>query len=226
MKIAVIGDVHGRDTWKKLDPVEYDRIVFLGDYFDSFDVSFDAQMENFKEIIQYKNNYPDKVRLLLGNHEWHYLGFAEAAYSGYQTKHASKIRKVLLPYVNDMVIKLAYLKNGYLFTHAGVTNTWLKNTDYTPHIRVDHYLNYLVMDNPRLFDFTPGRYFDPYGNEPCQTPIWVRPSSLMMDNLNTYIQVVGHTHHKKITQVNDIIFADCSKEILVLNDKEIEIVSV
>lgn len=226
MKIAVIGDVHGRDSWKKLNPEDYDRVVFLGDYFDSFDLPFKTQMENFKDILEFRITFPDKVRLLLGNHDWHYLGFTNMVYSGYQRKHSSKIKQILLPPVLDMTIKIAYLKNGYLFTHAGVTNTWLKNTEYTPHVRIDHFLNYLVVDNPLKLEFTSGKYFDPYGNEPCQTPLWVRPDSLMLDNLDTYIQVVGHTNHKKVTQINDVIFADCSSEFLILDNKEINIFKI
>jgi metallophosphoesterase superfamily enzyme len=40
MKTVFIGDVHGRDVWKNIIEVEKpNRVVFIGDYFDSFDIS-------------------------------------------------------------------------------------------------------------------------------------------------------------------------------------------
>jgi hypothetical protein len=34
---------------------------------------------------------------------------------------------------------------------------------------------------------------DPYGNEPQQGPLWIRPGTLLSDALDGYSQVVGHT---------------------------------
>jgi len=40
MKTIILGDTHGRDLWKQIVEIENDadRIIFLGDYFDSFDI--------------------------------------------------------------------------------------------------------------------------------------------------------------------------------------------
>jgi predicted phosphodiesterase len=36
MKTIAVGDIHGRDSWKRLAEQEsFDQIIFLGDYFDS-----------------------------------------------------------------------------------------------------------------------------------------------------------------------------------------------
>ncbi len=46
----MIGDLHGRDCWKWIVETEKaDRYVFIGDYFDSFDIPGLLQMHNFKE---------------------------------------------------------------------------------------------------------------------------------------------------------------------------------
>ena len=38
-KLVAIGDVHGRNTWKQIVEQEQpDTVVFVGDYFDSFDI--------------------------------------------------------------------------------------------------------------------------------------------------------------------------------------------
>ncbi|NBP57427.1 metallophosphoesterase, partial [bacterium] len=39
MKTIFIGDIHGRSIWKEIVEQEKpDRVIFIGDYFDSFDI--------------------------------------------------------------------------------------------------------------------------------------------------------------------------------------------
>ena len=57
MKTVLIGDLHGRNIWKKIVWEEAaDRYVFMGDYFDSFDVPGLVQMHNFKELMEWKDH--------------------------------------------------------------------------------------------------------------------------------------------------------------------------
>ena len=75
MKTIMIGDIHGRDTWKQIIAQEPDayRIVFLGDYFDSFDIKGVEQLHNFNEIIKFKQETHQDVIMLFGNHDYHYM---------------------------------------------------------------------------------------------------------------------------------------------------------
>ena len=77
-KLLVFGDIHGRLFWKEpanklID--EIDKIIFLGDYLDSYPDEWDDNhtrqddINNFLEIIDFKTKYNDKVILLLGNHK-------------------------------------------------------------------------------------------------------------------------------------------------------------
>ena len=52
MKNIYIGDIHGRDTWKQIvdEHDDADNIVFIADYFDSFNISGTVQLHNIKEI--------------------------------------------------------------------------------------------------------------------------------------------------------------------------------
>ena len=58
MKTIIIGDIHGRSVWKQIVEKEQDahKIVFLGDYFDSFDIKGVEQLHNFNEIIKFKQD--------------------------------------------------------------------------------------------------------------------------------------------------------------------------
>ena len=73
MKTITIGDIHGRSDWQEIDPANYDKIIFVGDYVDSFTVSDIDIITNLLNIIQFKKDNMNKVVLLLGNHDLQYL---------------------------------------------------------------------------------------------------------------------------------------------------------
>jgi len=54
MKTITIGDLHGKDYWKNIDIEKYDKVIFLGDYVDSFNESNDGIYNNLKEVIELK----------------------------------------------------------------------------------------------------------------------------------------------------------------------------
>lgn len=207
MKTVVLGDTHGRSNWKlaiyQEEPV--DRVIFMGDYFDSFDISGIEQIDNFKQIIKYKEDNPEvEVILLIGNHDHHY--FPEIGYdgtSGYQSGIAPSITQVIDE--NRHHLKMAYEFGEYLFTHAGVSPVFMdqvfgKEGWSKDYIETD--LNELFKYKPRAFGFNG---LDAYGDNTTQTPIWIRPRALMQANKkhekglkNDYIQIVGHTQRKEI----------------------------
>jgi hypothetical protein len=205
MKTLCLGDTHGRSNWKlAIHQENPDRVIFMGDYFDSFEISGVEQLHNFKEIIEFKNSTDKEVVLLIGNHDHHY--FPEIGYTGtigYQTRIAPSIVQVIDE--NRHHLQMAYGFKEYLFTHAGVSpvfmndvfgvNGWSKEN-----VVAD--LNELFRYKPKAFDFYG---FDPYGDSETQTPIWIRPRSLMRANKNKdyglkkdYIQIVGHTQIKEL----------------------------
>ena len=50
-KTLILGDTHGRSTWKlAVHQEQPNRVIFIGDYFDSFDISGVEQIDNFKQI--------------------------------------------------------------------------------------------------------------------------------------------------------------------------------
>ena len=132
MDIIAMGDVHGRDLWKYVTKVHsFDKLILLGDYFDFFDFKLKEQIRNFEEIVAFKEAYPEKVVLLIGNHDFHYMPAARAVnetYSGYQDWYSFQISYLLQEHIN--LLQVCYKWEYYLFTHAGVTNIWLKKAGY------------------------------------------------------------------------------------------------
>lgn len=54
MKHIIIGDLHGKDCWQEINIENYNKVVFLGDYVDSFTASNTAIYENLENIINLK----------------------------------------------------------------------------------------------------------------------------------------------------------------------------
>lgn len=95
MKIIAIGDIHGNSIWKDIvASTTFDKVVFIGDYFDSFTIPYQQQIENFKEILDFKRSNINKVVLLAGNHDYHYMNSVTETYSGYQSLHRIDIGEV------------------------------------------------------------------------------------------------------------------------------------
>lgn len=224
MKIIALGDTHGRNRWKEIikQHPDADRIIFLGDYFDSFNIPFDKQWNNFLDIIKFKQENLDKVVLLFANHEYHYMTrFSSDRYSGHQLQYAGKIEKILEACIEQDLLKIAHMEVGFLFTHAGVTKTWLEDNKLAPG-GVAAMINSAFKTRPQIFRFTPSTGLDNYGDSITQTPIWVRPRALLSDLPEGYRQVVGHTHQPKGIDVSGkVIFIDTleyGNEYLIIND--------
>ena len=216
MKLVAIGDIHGRDIWKEIVAKEQDadQFVFVGDYFDSFTVPGVDQINNFLDIIEFKNQSTTKVTLITGNHDYHYYpGIDETGTAGYQTLMAPSIKFV----VNDNKehLQVAYQSGDFIFSHAGFSSEWLDD------MVVGWDVSNMVDKTNELFQYQPNKiayrsfkyynYGEPnqqaslaagYGDENFQGPMWIRPKSLMRANYDTLrkqiIQVVGHTPQNQI----------------------------
>lgn len=204
MKTIFIGDIHGRPIWKLiLEKEKPNRVVFIGDYFDSYDFSTAEQIHNFKEILEYKRSNPDvEVLLLIGNHDIHYFsGMGNSNTSGYQQMGFYLINQVLEE--NKHELQMCYQLDNIICSHAGIGYTFLVKNGWNGSESIEQFVNDLWRWRPGKFLFTAleNRY-DDYGDDIGQSPVWIRPKSLMRDWKkpwrNQYIQIVGHTYQNQI----------------------------
>lgn len=222
-KIVAIGDIHGKNIWKKIVAQEKDadHFVFIGDYFDSFDIPYKEQMDNFLEILDFKKESPDKVTLLIGNHDYQYITTTER-YSGFQEAHSSEIENVITKAIINGYLKMAFQSDDWLFTHAGVTKEWIGNQKYELGLGSwEDIINRIFYEDQSRFNFTPSTALDNVGDSITQPPIWVRPRALKSNNIDGVKQVVGHTRQKNIDISGDLIFIDCLDsvdEYLIINN--------
>ena len=126
----LIGDIHGRDSWKEL--VQDNVInIFVGDYFDPYvdydDIPFEKCKENFLEIIEYKKQHPETI-LLIGNHDNAYLH-----HPGDNNRYVHEYREEICKIFEDNkdLFQIAYsIENKALVTHAGVSYVWYERFKY------------------------------------------------------------------------------------------------
>ena len=234
--ILTLGDIHGRSTWKDIvfggetefffwkssiehgylelddnyDFHKFDKIIFVGDYVDSYDIDNVTILENLQDIVLFAKKYPDLVVLLLGNHDIQYIVQNECC-SGYRGEMRADLNEIFV--TNKDLFKIAFLdvyegENRTiktLWTHAGVTKGWhtellrdvnsprYRHTDFfigSDNWKIDKLLNVawnLKVDNLYNVDNASG------GMDLWAGPLWVRPHILDEYYLEGYDQVVGHT---------------------------------
>jgi hypothetical protein len=138
------------------------------------------------------------VVLLMGNHDYHYLSWAGETYSGFQRWQQTPIQHLLHKALDEDLLQLCFVVDNLLFSHAGVTKTWLHSTGYKGKEPIEPFLNELFRREPSLFRLGNGVDGLPdYGSG--LSPIWVRPKALMDDMIDGYAQVVGHTPQYRLT---------------------------
>lgn len=225
MKICIIGDIHGRSIWQAFADIryvwktphvilDYDLYIFLGDYVDSFGIGDDEIYQNLKNIITFKQNYPDKVILLLGNHDiMYYFNAVEYGCSGYRPQMYPKLHKLFQKY--EDLFQPVYQIGNCVFTHAGISSVWwnkvIKETNPSSQIPSEVINHLFTTQNPILYDVGSIRG----GWNKSGGPFWADKSETMAWMFPNYHQIVGHTPIKEIfTHVSkdtnsSITYCDC-----------------
>jgi hypothetical protein len=219
-KILAIGDIHGRTLWKQIIEQDYDKVIFVGDYVDTHGhITGPEQFNNLHDIIDFKLEQPDKVELLIGNHDYHYWPGITETCSGYQVGMKNAFSATFEKYKD--LFKMCHIEEGMVFSHAGFTDQFIDSMRVR--ILPDH-INGLFKVAPQIFGYysadTSG-----YGDHALQSNIWVRPGKLK-NWAYKMTQVVGHTYQQGINieqgKANGLYFIDAleKSESLIIEDGE------
>ena len=239
--LLCIGDVHGRNFWKKaveenMDKV--DKIIFLGDYLDPYPwegITRKDAIRNFDDIIKFKADNKDKVILLLGNHDFPYIDkkifFTRSRYDSSNAYHIEEMFRS-----HRSLFQLAYdEKMGdklYLFTHAGLSPHWYeKHKELIGDLTVKN-LNYLYETPGGIKSLCEASYYrggwDQFGSIVwCDVVEMTEDSQHMKeveglsvnDKLPWDYQVFGHSQqeeHPIITK--EFACLDCRKAFLLTDE--------
>lgn len=230
--IAIIPDVHGRNFWKNITSNEeiakYEKIIFLGDYLDPYGyemITKQAAIDNFNEIIQFKLDNMDKVILLLGNHDLPYIFKEFDTKSRFDTTNAYKISSIF--HKNYQLFKLVdeELLNDkrYLFSHAGLMNSWASRYKHLlPSIDVNH-INSLLMTKEGVKSLCDVSFIRG-GYDSTGSIVWsdvyekLTDAQDAMNDMYDY-QIFGHSQQERYPIINDNwACLDC-RQIFVIDDE-------
>jgi len=223
MKILTIGDIHGRQYWKSVDPNKYDKIIFVGDYVDQFPPMTDIEIENnLLEIIEFKKQYLDKIVLLIGNHDVHYMFLNEGFQcSGYRPSMAMKLKIIFNE--NKKLFDIAYQIDKYIWSHAGISQGWYDFNKKEIEETRDQFncstladtLNRILYTNNFRILFQCG--IKRSGRYNFGGLTWADRKETMYNYLPDYFQIVGHTPISNITKFGDdngnITYVDVLNEV-------------
>lgn len=210
MKTISIGDIHGRTIWKEIDPAKYDKIIFNGDYVDSYEHTDGQIQANLLEIIQFKRDNFDKVILNLGNHDIHYYFLYENRFgcTGFRPTMAENLHMIFIH--NKDLFQVAYQYQNYLWTHAGVSNGWLKQNqeeidefkerfDVTDYADLFNKMFLTSKYNHLLHQVGKGRK----GSHKFGGITWADSEETSNNYLTGVHQIVGHSPIEQITKFGD-----------------------
>ncbi|MDX2191520.1 MAG: metallophosphoesterase [Bacteroidota bacterium] len=216
MKILTIPDLHGKDIWAKVDFTKYDKVIFLGDYVDSFTHTDKEILDNLRAIIEFKKANESKVELLLGNHDIQYLYQRKYRCSGHRISMDEMLHKEFSE--NESLFKNIFQIGLHVWSHAGISNSWFNEVE--PILKVNGFerdslnieegINILAkQDFNKLVMVSKLRG----GYDQESGIFWADKSELEKDNLVGIHQYVGHTHVKTINFKNNngwkVYFLDC-----------------
>ena len=236
MSVTAIWDIHWRDNWKKIvENTDTEHVVFVGDYFDSPNISWPQQIENFSEILEFKETTTREVTLLVWNHDFHYFSYNSQEYSWYGERDIdiTQVWQLLYDVTNQWLLQVTKLIDWVLYSHAGVTNEWCDDYDIDRE-NIQESIGRCFFHNPQAFQFLyqskkwPYRSWEEDGDDTFQSPFWIRPRSLEKDRIWWVKQVVGHTKQACITLSRDeqIAYIDTlgqSGEYLIVKDARFHI---
>lgn len=223
MKLIAIGDIHGRDVWKDINFKVFDKVIFIEDYVDSYTHSDWQVYQNLKEIIELKKENPDKVILLLGNHDIQYFFYPNYRCSGFRESSQYDLTELFLNAKN--CFQIAYQIDNQLFTHAGISRTWF-NQHYDSYFKNLKYDDLAIRLNEMCCNeegqnvlFQVGKLRG--GNEKIGGIVWADKLETQFDYLFGLHQIVGHTGVGDITVFKDHSTDSSITYIDVLGEKEV-----
>ena len=190
MKTLVVGDLHGQIEIAKAAIKKDMPVIFMGDYLDSYVRSVTDQVSTLRYVLDAVE--AGQARALIGNHEHSYItkGMRCSGWDGATELHVTHLD---LSPLEDYI-----WAEGFLLSHAGVSNRLLKYMDISLE-------DYLAEEN----FYQIGRYRG--GRDPVGGLFWCDWNQ-EFEEVPGIPQIVGHTRGHEIRQKGNSYCVDCLED--------------
>lgn len=218
--LIIIPDIHGRSFWR--DAVERHpdgRFIFLGDYLDPYEnegVTTEEAFQGLEDIVRFKEENPDRVTLLWGNHDLHYL-YPELLGSRYDFDNAERNGHFFQDH--QTLFEIAHETEAagrrFLFSHAGVGMGWLRHN--FPGLKAEEVNATLLNDlvgYPAFMSALEDVSMYRCGDHAFGSMIWAdaKEQGHEENRLPGVVQVFGHTQLRRPFNFENRIYClDCRK---------------
>lgn len=221
-KILIVPDVHGRKFWHKAKEIinDVDKVVFLGDYLDPYSyegITFEDSVQEFKDILNFKEQYPDKVVLLVGNHDMHYIRLDFMNCSRLNVWRRVEVHDLFMNNIDKF--QLIHEIDKYLFSHAGVYSDWINKYLLTLEEIFD-FDNFIENYWKTLEDVS----YERGGYDPVGSCVWADiRESIQNELLPGFRHIVGHTQMESKPYITTKIACLDVRRCFILNTETDEI---
>lgn len=190
MRTLIIPDLHHKmdnaDYWLRTQ--EYDRAIFLGDFFDDYGDDV-CHAQATATWVRKRIETTEDV-FLLGNHDlpYRFPDMLAAFCPGFTQPKAWGINQIFTP-EHWQRFRVAHLEQGFLFSHAGFHPYWAEGLSHEELLaRGEQALEKAAQDE---FDSLLGAGLDRGGNHVIGGPLWLDWETFQpVPGLN---QIVGHS---------------------------------
>ena len=219
-ELIIIPDVHGRDFWR--DAVRENpggRFIFLGDYLDPYGdegVTLPEAFRGLQEIVSLKEAHPDRITLLWGNHDLHYL-YPELMGSRYDWTHAERNARFFSDHqaLFSMAYETRVAGRRFLFSHAGVGKGWVLGN--WPSLHMDELSAGLFNEmtgHPSFMSALGEASAYRGGDNPYGSMVWADclEQEETENRLPGIVQIFGHTRMEAPWNLDDKVYClDCRR---------------
>ena len=226
--ILIVPDIHGRDFWFPV--LNYQgEIIFLGDYTDPYpqeNFTDEDAFQGLLKIVEFKRQNPDRVTLLIGNHEMHYYNDNFGA-GRFSLEYYPKYHEILTGDDTKGFFQICKQIDNYLFIHAGVTKDWYNRHDarfQNLGATLEERLNNVFFERMHIFHEASWKYRG--GLDDTGSPLWADNREFDDEKerfAHGMIQIIGHT---QIMQPEPLIKDDIwlldNRQLYVLRNHVIE----
>lgn len=261
LKYLIIPDVHGRSFW--IEPLEYvlkntdAKIVFIGDYldvyldefkeeygfiysytkedFDKINKVYKDAIDKFIKIIEFKKENPDRIILLLGNHDCSYSIGDYICDCRKDKANARQISKLFDE--NKDLFQLAhedYINDKhFIFSHAGINKKYAKDC-FGDEVNEENVVtlfnnalregNYGVLNSLGYYSRFRGRFGGDYGSiiwADAREWFYGQDDTLKTQNEPYGFSIIGHSMMSKPYITENMAFLDTQEAHCLLENGEI-----
>lgn len=208
-RCLIIPDVHLHyKMFDRADGVlksgQADMAIQMGDLVDDWGEEFNVPLydRTLARVIKFHEDHPGTL-WVMGNHDYGY----HHPHMGVKESGHSRFAEVgVLEWIEDMEKagikqKIMHLMDNVIFTHAGLTDNWVRNrlkiVGYRPGMKPSMYNLVHAVNN-----VSPEELWRE------DSPIWARPQQHEYKMYGKYFQVVGHTPVRSPIQKNNLLSTD------------------